>query len=286
MRFWLVLFFAKIYVFFSERFAKHKNDRIGVLAYKICPDFLSKIAKPKTTVMVTGTNGKSTTTHMVAHILMNSGHKTEYSYWGANMLAGHIKTLLDCVTIFNKPKVDACVLEADELVLERSLSAFDPQYLLITNICRDSIRRNAYPDYIFEIMDQAIDTDRNTTLLLHSNDPISSRLGRNNKRIFVGTDRIFQESAHAGFSNEFLTCPECNAPIEYEYRHYRHVGKYTCPNCGFTNYPSKYIWEDVQGDKLILNGESYHIISDDIFNLYNEIMTIALFREMDYSPKP
>ena len=283
MKFYFVLFISKVYIYFTNIFCKQKNDRIGILAGKLCPDFLSRLTKPKLVIMITGTNGKSTTTSIVANMLKNCGYKVEYPYWGANYLAGNIRTLLECVNIFNKSTKDACVLECDELSIIRSLPAIKPQYLLITNICRDSIRRNAYPDYVFDRLNKGVETYKDVTLILHANDPFSSQLGKNNKKVFIGTNKIYPDSAYAGFSSEFLTCPKCNSMIEYEYRHYRHVGKFNCPNCGFKNYDAKYVWEDIIGDDLVLNNEKYHIISNDIFNLYNEIMIIALFKEIGIS---
>lgn len=282
MRFFIALFISKIYIFLTNIFCKHKSDRIGLLAARICPDILSKLAKPKLVIMITGTNGKSTTTDIVSNMLMKAGYRVEYSYWGANFVAGHIRTLIDSVNIFNKSKRDACVLECDELTLVKSLPAVKPQYLLVTNICRDSIRRNAYPDYIFDRMNEGINTYKDVTLILHSNDPLSSYLGENNKRIFVGANKIYDYSAYAGFSNEFLTCPKCNSMIEYEFRHYRHVGKFRCPKCGFKNFDSKYVWEDIDEKELTLNKEKYHVLSQDIFNIYNEIMIISLFKELGF----
>ena len=282
MRLFLALLISKTYIFLTNIFCKKKSDRVGLLAARICPDILYKIKKPKLVIMITGTNGKSTTTSILANMLKNSGYNLEYTYWGANFVAGHIRTLLDCVSIFNKSKKEACVLECDELSLIESLPAIKPQYLLVTNICRDSIRRNAYPDYIFDRLNKGIDKYKDVTLLLHSNDPFSSYLGSNNKRIFIGADKIYDYSAYAGFSNEFLTCPKCNSMIDYEFRHYRHVGKFKCPNCGFTNYESKYTWKGIEDNNLILNDEKYHIISNDIFNLYNEIMIISLFKELGF----
>lgn len=284
MLFHLVLFFAKIWAFFYDRLKKHESDFIGLVCYKLCPDFLERMAKPRIKILITGTNGKTSTTHLVANMLRNAGLKTEYSYWGSNLMAGHIKTMLDCVTITNKCKVDACVLECDEMMMATSLPAFKADYVLITNICRDSIRRNAYPDYIYGKMDRGVAKYLDTTLILHANDPISSGLGKDNKKVFIGAEKIYDHSAYAGFSNEFRTCPVCNSEIEYDFRHYRHVGHFRCPECGFTNHEAKYMWEGIEGDNLVLNGDKYHIISDDIFNLYNEIMIIGLFRELGFEP--
>lgn len=282
MRFYIALLVSKIYIFLTNIFCKHKSDRIGLLAARICPDVLYKLSKPKLVIMVTGTNGKSTTTTIIANMLKEAGYNLEYSYWGANFLAGHIRTLLDCVNIFNKSKKDACILECDELSLIKSMPAVKPQYLLVTNICRDSIRRNAYPDYIFNRLDEGINTYKDVTLILNANDPFSSYLGQNNKRIFVGANKIYDYSAYAGFSNEFLTCPKCNSMIEYEFRHYRHIGKYKCPKCGFKNFDAKYVWEDIKDNEIIINKEKYKSISSDVFNIYNEVMIVSLLKELGF----
>lgn len=282
MRFFIALLASKLYIFLTELFKRPKSDRAGLLAHKICPNILDKLAKPKLTIMVTGTNGKSTTTNIISNMLINAGYKVVYPTGGANFISGHILMLLKCVNIFNKVKVDACILECDELNIVKSLKPVNPQYLIVTNICRDSIRRNAYPDYVFNMMDKGINTNTDVTLILNANDPFSSYLGQKNKRIFVGANKIYKDSAYAGFSSEFLTCPKCNSMIEYEFRHYRHVGKYKCPKCGFKNFDSKYTLEDIKGNELILNKEKYHAVSTDIFNIYNEIMIISLFKELGF----
>lgn len=285
MRFYIALWASKLYIFITELFSKHKSDRVGLLAAKICPDFLYKIAKPKLVIMVTGTNGKTTTTHMISNLLKNTGYKIEYSSWGANFLPGHIRTFLDSVNIFNKSKRDACVVECDELYLVQSLPAIKPQYLVVTNICRDSIRRNAYSDYMFDRLNDGINKYKDVTLILNANDPLSSNLGQDSKRIYVGADKIYDHSAFESISPEFLTCPKCNSMVEYEFRHYRHIGRFKCPKCGYKNHDSKYTWEAIDNDNLILNKEKYHIVSNDVFNIYNEILAISVLKELGVSTK-
>ena len=285
MRFCIALLVSKLYLFFTETIGHKKSDRVGLLAAKICPDFLYKIAKPKLVVMITGTNGKTTTTHFISNLLQNVGYNLEYSSGGANFLPGHIRTFINSVNIFNKSKRDAVVVECDELYLVQSLPAIKPNYLVVTNLCRDSIRRNAYSDYMFERLNEGIYKYKDVTLILNANDPISSNLGQDSKRIFVGANKIYDHSAFAGIASEFLTCPKCNNVVEYEFRHYRHIGKFKCPKCGYKNHDSKYTWEAIDGDNLVLNKEKYHIISNDVFNIYNEILAISLLKELNISDK-
>ena len=66
-------------------------------------------------------------------MLINAGYKVVYPTGGANFISGHILMLLKCVNIFNKVKVDACILECDELNIVKSLKPVNPQYLIVTN---------------------------------------------------------------------------------------------------------------------------------------------------------
>ncbi len=285
MRFYIALWFSKFYLLITDTFCHKKSDRVGLIAARICPNMLEKLKKPELVIMVTGTNGKTTVTDMVANMLMHDGKKVVYNYWGANQVAGHIRSLLDTVNIFNKSTVDICVLECDEITTVECMPQIKPNYMLVTNLCRDSIRRNAYPDYIFGILDKGLGLSKDTILIVNAMDPLSSFLGENNKRIFVSADKIFNEDAYEGFSPEFKTCPRCNSVIEYEYRHYRHMGKFVCPNCGLKNFPGDYVLNGIKQDNIIVNSDKYAVVSSSIFNIYNETMIIALFSELGYKPK-
>ena len=113
---------------------KPKTDMPGLLACKMCPDFLEKISKPKLTITVTGTNGKTTTSTLLNDFLKSNGMTTSFNDWGANMMAGYAVNLIRGVSLFNKPKVDCSILGADELTLDTWMAKIKPDYLLVTNI--------------------------------------------------------------------------------------------------------------------------------------------------------
>lgn len=281
MRFYLALLISKFYLFVSKCIGKDKSDKAGLLAARIYPDILTRINKPKLVVMVTGTNGKTTISSLITDILRLEGKKVSFNDWGANMLAGHIRCLIDSVNILNKPNKDVAILECDELTTNYTIPAVKPDYVIVTNLCRDSIRRNSYPEYIFNRINTGLNNSVNTKVILNSDDPISSFLGENNEKTFISMNKVV-DNAYKNISNDINVCPKCNSIIEYEYRHYRHLGKFYCPNCGLTNYKPDYVIESINDNNIIINGNEYKKLSNNIFNAYNEAMVIVFLEKLGY----
>ena len=288
IRFYFALWAAKFYYFINKLRGNARDDRPGLLAFKLCPDFLSRIAKPKLVITITGTNGKSTTSALVYRKLCEMGYNVSFNDWGANLFAGYSLNLMRAVNIFNKPVADISLLEADEKTLAPSMGKIEPNYILVTNICKDSLRRNGHPEYIFDCIEKAFEIlGDKTTAILNANDPISSELAKN-----TGTPRIFYGMADAHtnpFENivkDIWVCPECGADIQYNYRQYRHIGDYYCPECSFKTPDCKYYAKEVDLDaRRMLIDEAgttteYPLISDTIFNAFNVLSATALLREI------
>jgi len=281
MKFFLALWASKFYLFIKKIQGKHRSDRAGLLAAKICPEVLTKVAKPKLVIVVTGTNGKSTITHLVHDMLKQEGMKIGFNDWNANMRAGHIRCLIDSVNIFNKPNKDAVILEADELTSNLTFPEIDPDYIVVTNLCNDSIRRNSYIEYIFSKLDEGLKKSH-AKIILNADDPISSFLGNGKKTKYISVTNMGKEP-YENITKDFSVCPNCNHAVKYEFRQYRHIGRFTCPNCKLTSKDGDYFVSSVDKDKLVLNNFEYPLLSSSIHNIYNEADVIALFREMGYS---
>ena len=140
LRFYFALWVSKLAMWVLKLRGSTEDDRPGLLANKICPDFLAKIAKPPLVITVTGTNGKSTTTALLNNKLVAEGKKVSFNEWGANMNAGYAVNLMRCVNIFNKPVYDVSILEADERLLDTTMGMIKPNYILVTNICKNIVK--------------------------------------------------------------------------------------------------------------------------------------------------
>lgn len=286
IRFYIALWASKFTYFILKLKNDAKNDFPGLLATKICPNFLEKVNKPKLIITVTGTNGKTTTSALINNKLTEKGYKVSFNDWGANLQAGYTLNLLRGVSIFNKVKVDASVLEADEKTLAYNMGMIKPNYILVTNICKDSLRRNAHPEFIFDCIEKAFQKlGKNTTAILNANDPISSQLAKNTgtKRVFFGM-KDAKENPFENTVKDISVCPNCGEEIKYHYRNYRHIGDYYCPNCDFKTPKPDFEATKVDYQKRTIkikeNNKTteYPLISDTIFYAYNVLSAVALLR--------
>lgn len=86
----------------------------GQIALKLCPDILGRIELPKYIVAVTGSNGKTSTVEMIAHILCESGKKVAWNKEGSNQIEGVTTLILGSCTLSGKVKSDILLIESDE----------------------------------------------------------------------------------------------------------------------------------------------------------------------------
>ena len=117
----------------------------GKYALKICPDILSNLKLPEISIAVTGSNGKTSTVEMIAHVLKSSGLKVAYNKEGSNQIEGVVTFLAGDSTMSGRVKSDVILLEADERYSRYIFKYFHPKYFVINNLYRDQMTRNGHP---------------------------------------------------------------------------------------------------------------------------------------------
>ena len=208
----------------------------GKLALKVDPDLIRNLSQGHKTIVITGINGKTTTTHMVQQAIINAYGSAAYDPSSTNLAQGIATTLCLDSTLTGQRKSDWAVIESDEGATKRLLPATLPQVLVVTNLYRDQVDR--YPtwttarDYII----QAIKSSPDTTLVLDADCQVTASIARAvpNKVVWFGMECAPYEDGVADF-DEQVDCVECGAPLDFGRRSFAHLGEFSCPACGYSH---------------------------------------------------
>lgn len=282
-RFYLALYLGKLSIPVLKITKHNGTDFPGFLALKICPDFIKYVDRPKKIVAVTGTDGKTTVTNLCYDIVSQTGVKVLSNNFGSNINSGISTMLIKGVNLFNKCAYDMAIIEVDERSSMRIYPYLHPDYLVVTNLFRDSIMRNAHPEYIRTFISDALPQD--TKMIINGDDLISCEIAPNNERIYYGISKCENKNKECiNLINDKQICPVCHSKLIYDYRHYHHIGKAHCSKCDFKS-PSLYydVVDLTDTSAIVKEGNDvyeYKLISDKLFDTYNMIAAIALARQL------
>lgn len=194
----IVLLIATVVVRFTYFLSRALNmgegsNIPGKVALRLFPDLLEILVPryKKGWVLITGTNGKTTTTKILVELIRNSGFQVSTNAKGANLLSGIVTSiLLDQVRLNQDYAADYAVFEIDEAVLIKSFKLFHPQVLVVTNFSRDQLDRYGEVDSnVNRIIDLILVPEYQCQVVLNGNDPNVARIGsvvKPENRIYFG----------------------------------------------------------------------------------------------------
>lgn len=293
LRFHFALWASKATAFALKIAHRAGGQLPGVVALRLCPDFLSHVGVPEHTVFVTGTNGKTTTTNLVADLLTACGKQPLINRAGGNVTAGIASTLLKDATIGGGARHDYAVLELDERCAKQVFPHITPELIVVTNLYRDTFTRNAHVGYVADILSESLPAA--AKLVLNADDLISGRLAPQcDQRVYFALDELSGDTrAPEGIVNDLNACPVCGGHLVYEYCHLGHVGRARCETCGLVNPPAAYEAVEVDaGAQLIAVRENavpgtpsacYRFSAGSVTDLYNLLSAITTARELGLS---
>ncbi|MGI6507503.1 MAG: MurT ligase domain-containing protein [Saccharofermentanales bacterium] len=204
----------------------------GQLAKKLCPDFLMRIEKPDKIIAVTGTNGKTTVANMVADLARTLGLTFAHNAYGSNIEEGIITTLLDATTLTGKKKLPLAILEIDERLTRIIFRAVHPDYLIVTNLFRESYLRNGHGEFIYNLLNESIPAG--THVIVNADDLLSQNLAIGRSHTSFGIARLPGEKAITESQiRDVVLCPRCHGPLTDSFIRYHHIGRSRCEACGW-----------------------------------------------------
>jgi UDP-N-acetylmuramyl tripeptide synthase len=210
----------------------------GLVAERLSP----RIQRPQTrqlrrgVIIVTGTNGKTTTSRMLGAILDVAGWHAIHNRSGSNLVRGLIATLVQESNLGGNLHADSGLFEVDEATVPAVVAQVRPRLLLINNLFRDQLDRYGEIDHIHRRWRETLATlDARSTVLLNADDPAVAVLGRNlaAQVRYYGVDDTGQALAALPHAADAIDCPVCGHRLDYSTVLLSHLGHYRCPACDF-----------------------------------------------------
>ena len=220
----------------------------GRIALKIYPQILSLLSKDQKIIVLTGTNGKTTTTHMAAGILKYLGFTVITNVSGANLATGIATTMIEGIRIRTRAekagKKTVYVIEADEAAFSKVNGQLQPQVCVVTNLFRDKLDRYGELVHTQAFIAKGLDAVT-ARILLDADDSLVAALerGREDRVVFFGMDEgsmtrnTVTNPLKSGLSettSDASYCSFCQTKYEYRARSFGHLGAFYCPGCGYS----------------------------------------------------
>ncbi len=261
----------------------------GKLLWKLDPGAIDALAArlPQGAAVVSATNGKTTTTAMVAEIL-GSGTRLAWNRSGANLVSGVASTLLA------ERDAELGLLEADEAALPEIARRVRPRALLLGNLFRDQLDRYGELEHVAEGWRELTrELPDGTTLVVNGDDPQVGDLARERSHTVVyGLDDPRHARSGLQHAADSRYCVRCGHPYDFAAAYVGHLGDYRCPACGHAR-PAL----DVAAREIDLHGlESASFLLETptgsvrvslrlpgLYNVYNAVGAAALAQALGAS---
>lgn len=236
----------------------------GKFALKADPDLLSHL-RPRLhegSVLVVGTNGKTSVTNLLADALEAAGKSVVCNRTGANLSWGVASSLLQT------KGADWGVFETDELWIARVLPHLKSDYVVLLNLFDDQMDRFGEMARVQASIVETLKSSPETVLVYNADDPRCAGIAAAapNRNVAFGVNgamSLAEEAAgeaeggsEAGAGGDAggkadeaaggKSCQQCQAPLSYRYRQYSQLGDYFCPACGFTRPELDFAAESVE----------------------------------------
>lgn len=276
----LIILLSK-FIYWIGKLVGKGSSLPGQIALKLDKDILKKIKLPDNIIVVTGSNGKTSTVEMIYKVLENAGFSVGCNLEGSNQTEGVATMILNNSNLKGEVKKDVLVIESDERYLRHTLKNFKAKYLVVTNLYRDQMTRNGHPEVIYDLIEEPIMADMH--LVLNTDDPLSSMYGyKRDKVTYFGMNKNeLSKTENNSAYDDGKYCPHCKAPLHYEYYHFNHIGSYKCDKCGHSRKNPNYAVTDLNletGEIVINNKYKIAMTLRSIYNAYNLLATFAVAR--------
>lgn len=271
----------------------------GLIAQRLQPGLPEILASqlPHGIILVTGTNGKTTTSKLIVEMLEANGEVVLSNRAGSNLRRGIISTLINAASLDGSIKATIGLFEVDEASLRLVAAELNPRAILILNLFRDQLDRYGELDTLAGVIGEGIGKT-NAKLYLNADDPLVANLAKyassSEQVAFFGIEGLPSAGSSALETvSDSDQCPVCGSNLTYTRVFYGHIGQYDCPKGDFhrpqpgvviTNAEAATL--DVQKFTVAIEGKrtKMELPLPGTYNLYNALAAISLANGVGVPP--
>lgn len=247
---------------------------------KIDKNILKTITKGYKIILITGTNGKTTTTNMIYSMIKNSNSPVITNSTGANLKSGITSCFIDNFTFTKNNNNTYAAIEVDEANVKLITEYVTPEIIIVTNLFRDQLDR--YGE-VYTTLNKILDGIKKvpeSTLILNGDESLLGDLNISNKKVYYGFNCSPNQIKKVDINADAKFCKKCKHAYSYEFITYNHLGKFHCTNCGYERPQLDYHVDNIKelsssGSLVSINDSDYYINQPGIYNIYNALCSIS-----------
>jgi len=257
----------------------------GKIALKLDKDILKTIANNYEVILITGTNGKTTTTSMIYNIIKQSNKPVITNNTGANMYTGIVACFISNYSFKKSIEKKIAVIEVDEANLKFVTEYITPKIITITNLFRDQMDRYGEVYTTLKKILVGIEKVPTSTLIFNGDESLLGNLNLKNDIKYYGFGIKINENKVVDINADAKFCTVCKAPYQYNFITYNHLGDFYCTNCGYkrpelTYFVDKIVDINTGGSTVFINNKEYYINQPGTYNIYNALCAYSVTKEL------
>jgi UDP-N-acetylmuramyl tripeptide synthase len=267
----------------------------GDVARVIDRGVLRKLASELTggAVLVTGTNGKTTTSRLIAALLEGlPDARVVANRAGANLIYGATAAAVAGAGLDGRLRADWAVFEIDEATLPIAVEEIRPRAVLVGNLFRDQLDRYGELELLAQTIQRALERlPASGRAVLNADDPRVGEIGLHLARppIWYGLDDPRVAAPELPHAADARTCPRCGESLRFRVVYYGHEGIYECPNGDFARPEPDLVGHDVRLDGLdrvavTLADTRLEVPLGGLYNVYNVMGAFAVGGALGLEP--
>lgn len=283
-----ILFLTKIISYLLSKMGRGGSFP-GQVALKLNRNIFDCFQYTCPIILVTGTNGKTSTSNMIADLFINANKKVINNRKGDNLKEGIATALIQSSKPNGHIDADVMVLEVDELNIPYIMKHLQVTVLVITNFFRDQLDRSQEMEQLIQKIEKAV-SEFNGTLVCNGNDPNVVRVkdhAPQAKVLYFGVARCSVSLDETKEAGEGKFCPRCNQPLAYSFYQYSHIGMFQCISCDYRTPDLDVCASDVsiaQGS-FCVEESCFHAPIASLYTIYNcmAVISIAKLFQLPYA---